>query len=162
MTEQATIEPCPCPWCHRDTLVGKASLNRGEVFWVACHDHRCGGRGPDLPTRKQAIAAWNRVAAQQWRPIETAPRDGQEIDVWIVPPISAGKRAPTTASEQPFGHRVPSVRPAYAGAWQDPTGRTVTGRWFYDDQGRKFFDPDDTSVLAVRATHWRPVGSGPE
>lgn len=59
------IEPCPCgataEWeCVRD---GK--------FYISCAVPQC-WMGPACDTREQAIAAWNRVAGQRWRPIETA------------------------------------------------------------------------------------------
>lgn len=94
-----------------------------------------------------------------WQPIETAPRDGQEVDIWIVPP---SRREP---GDYPIyagacAQRIPDARPCWFHAWQDATGRTVTGRRFYDD-GKQCLDPDDTSDRATRATHWRYAPAPP-
>lgn len=88
-----------------------------------------------------------------WQPIHTAPRDGRELDIWVIPPT---RREP---GDYPIyagacSQRIPDARPCYASAWQDAHGRTVTGRRFYDD-GDQCLDPDDTSDRAARATHWR-------
>lgn len=89
----------------------------------------------------------------EWQPIETAPRDGTEIDIWVVPPVRRNQGDyPIYAGA--CSQRIPNARPCYTHAWQDAYGRTVTGRRFYDD-GDQCLDPDDISDRATRATHWR-------
>lgn len=59
----------PCWWCGRDAK-SQWFLAR---HWVGCSDKfQCGSRGPCANTPEDAIAAWNRVVGQRWRPIETA------------------------------------------------------------------------------------------
>lgn len=95
----------------------------------------------------------------EWQPIETAPRDGREIDIWVVPP-SRHEPGDYPIYAGACSQRIPNVRPCYTHAWQDDHGRAVTGRRFYDD-GDQCIDPDDISELASRATHWRPLPPGP-
>lgn len=107
----------------------------------------------DLLVYLTALQASMARLAVTWQPIETAPRDGTEIDIWVVPPTRRNQGDyPIYAGA--CSQRIPDARPCYAIAWQDAHGRTVTGRRFYDD-GDQCLDPDDISDRATRATHWR-------
>lgn len=153
MTDHPAVEPCP--WCDGDDI----ALYLRVSNW-RCECEVCGASGPHCGTKAQAIAAWNRVAGQRWRPIETAPRDGTPLDLWVVPPSKAEPRDfPIFVGAH--AHRIPDATPCYQTAWQSE-GRTITGRRFYDDDGDECLDPDDTSVRATRATHWRPLPEPPE
>jgi hypothetical protein len=71
-----------------------------------------------------------------WRPIETAPRDGSCVDVWVP---EAGQ-----------GYRVADAR------WQQPISRWTThvelGIWgWYALDGKRLTGP----------THWRPLPEPP-
>ena len=76
----------PCWWCGRDA--------KSQWFlakhWVGCSDKfQCGARGPCADTPEAAIAAWNRVAGQRWRPIETAPEDRRGLIIHVKPGVGA-------------------------------------------------------------------------
>lgn len=150
----------PCPFCGSEAIATVTDLWRGKIHWVMCRDSRnCASRGRYFLTRKEAIAAWNRVASQRWRPIATAPKDGTPLDLWIVPPSEAGSRDfPIFVGAH--AHRIPDATPCYRIGWQS-CGRTITGRRFYDDDGGECLDPDDTSARATRATNWRPLPDPP-
>ena len=47
----------PCPFCGGDDVGVFPGMHE---FDVMCFDNDCFARGPGLPTREQAIAAWNR------------------------------------------------------------------------------------------------------
>lgn len=128
-----------------------ASLDREATILEAANEE-------GVPYIRSIIAALRHLS--EWQPIETAPRDGTEIDIWVVPPT---RREP---GDYPIyagacSQRIPNASPCYTHAWQDSYGRTVTGRRFYDD-GDQCIDPDDTSDRSARATHWRPLPPGPD
>lgn len=105
---------------------------------------------------RAAVAAYE---AAMWQPIETAPRDGMPIDLWIIPPSNSGPRDfPIYIGAH--ASRTTDATPCYRTAWES-CGRTITGRRFYDDDGDQCLDPDDTSERATRATHWRPLPPPP-
>lgn len=107
-------------------------------------------RKPAMPDNK---------TTDRWQPIETAPRDGASIDIWVVPPTRP-RSNDRYVSKGAVPHRVADARPAYALAWQRD-GRCVTGRWFAEGLD-DYYDPDDVSDASWRATHWRRPPEGPE
>ena len=91
---------------------------------------------------------------REWLNIETAPRDGTEIDLWIEGQVgrtgdSMGRRA-TNCHYSPVND-----------TWIDSSGEWVTGLYFYDDEGERCFDPTNKSAKAARATHWMPCPEPP-
>ena len=48
------MKPTPCPYC-RDALVG-VCYHRGLVY---CECYTCKRKGPEKPTRDEAVSAWN-------------------------------------------------------------------------------------------------------
>lgn len=149
----------PCQFCGGAGIAVRSGARDGDRHWIECYYvTTCGARGPSRETREQAIADWNRVAGQRWRPIEDAPRDGTEIDIWVIPPSVRGS-GDIPIMMGAHAHRIERALPCYRQAWQQ-FGRTVTGRRFYDD-GDECLDPDDTSERATRATHWRPLPDPP-
>jgi hypothetical protein len=67
-----------CPMCG-DTEPGYA--RHGQRHSVKCTIAPCQTDGPWMLTKAAAISAWNR-RADDWQPIETAPRDGTEVMLW--------------------------------------------------------------------------------
>ena len=86
------IEPCPCG--------AKARLGGIHRPHVVCTAPRC-WTGPCADTPEAAIAAWNRVAGQRWRPIETAPEDRRGLIIHVEPGVGATHWRP--ALEPPEG-----------------------------------------------------------
>lgn len=87
----------PCPFCDGSDLLLTDQLSEDREWNVFCHD--CGGGSGWKRERQNAIMAWNTRAnsheeltkerdrllqvletrAEQWQPIETAPKDGDLI-----------------------------------------------------------------------------------
>lgn len=85
----------------------------------------------------RAIEGAGKKVEQGWQPIETAPRDGTQVDLWTVAP-----RQVWIATD-----RDPRVPNAWfsEGKW-----------WVYDEHG------DDMCRSEIRnATHWRPKPTPP-
>jgi Lar family restriction alleviation protein len=86
-------ELLPCPFCGEEAEISEytalgAGITTCTVTCVEC------GAATDIflaEEKGQAIAAWNRRAALSapqesgWQAIDTAPKDGTEIDVWAEP-----------------------------------------------------------------------------
>lgn len=70
------MTPSRCP-CGRPAEVD----HDGRDWNVTCSNPRC-WIGPARSSRAEAIAVWNLVASQRWRPIETAPKDGSGLLIW--------------------------------------------------------------------------------
>ena len=109
VSDGGPIEPEPCGLCHMGSC---ECLPVGNgMFQVSCPD--CFMRGPRYPSREEAIAEWNRLAALCWsgRRIEEAEdmlrmthvveaernwllrfMPGQPCDVGISCPFSAAKQ----------------------------------------------------------------------
>lgn len=71
-----------CPWCSVSPVVEMRDGNAyKQASRIVCMD--CGAIGPN--NSLSAISAWNR-RADDWQPIETAPRDGTEVLVYATLP----------------------------------------------------------------------------
>ncbi len=64
----------PCPFCG-----GVNILSGGDDKYVGVWCDDCGASGPN---GYNCGSDWNRRASP-WQPIETAPRDGTSVDLWI-------------------------------------------------------------------------------
>ena len=118
---------------------------------------------------KELLTLIDMARSAVWRTdMENAPRDGTQVDIWIVPPSKLEKNGPFKNSyateEFPSGYRIPNAIGANCGAnaWVDGESNYATGRWYYDDKGDECLDPDDTSDFAFRAAAWRLPPSPPE
>lgn len=127
------------------------------------------GKLPDLRT-KSGHAEWEfhedharacieavLLVASGWQPIETAPRDGTIIDLWLV------------SNGNPGGFRVTDCRRSYdAGKWPDVWvrngSRFVNLSWYYHDGDYCLLpgnDPHPEAFAWTRATHWMPRPAAP-
>lgn len=91
-----TPEILPCPWCGGDAEVYDCEWTPGS-FIVNCENSKCYAEGPRIPGRKEAIAAWNRVAAMPGllreltyygTQVQTDRNTGEDTDlseIWIAP-----------------------------------------------------------------------------
>jgi hypothetical protein len=78
--------PLPCPFCGEHPTVD--ANENGAGSFIECNSTAC----QTLPclwfkhgeSESDAIVRWNRRAPVPvgWQPIETAPKDGTEFDVW--------------------------------------------------------------------------------
>lgn len=121
-----------CPWCNGTKT---ATHYRGEwagqkMYTQVCMTEGCGATGPIRSPEAAAIAAWNR-RADDWQPIETAPRDGTEVLVYATMPDHLQWADPDK-----------QLRPVTrVTAWHPDAG------WCVDE--------------LREASHWRPLPKGP-
>lgn len=71
-----------------------------------------------------------------WQPIETAPKDGTEIDVWL----------DIHASPSSFG---------WADAFRETEVYYKDGKWFHRQNGKEL------ELYAAYITHWMPIPEPP-
>ena len=87
----------PCPWCGTDA----DTFQVGKSQCVLCGFDECQASGPFCHSEDAAIAAWNRVAGQRWRPIETAPEDRRGVMIHAKPGIGATHWRPALEPPEP-------------------------------------------------------------
>ena len=117
-----------CPFCGAHSQLRGASPH----VWAVCMNVMCRAEGPVVMGTEAAIAAWNRRASG-WQPIETAPRDGTIILVWVDGECIVVRWLKWCNSNDP-------------GRWE----LTRTGSYAAD--GELYADP----------THWQPLPPAPE
>jgi Lar family restriction alleviation protein len=116
----------PCPLCGERAQLH--SWEDDDVYLVAC-DH-CDASTRHCSGASDATLAWNR-RADDWMPIETAPRDGTEVLVYAAMPDHLQWADPDKQLRQ-------IVRVT---AWHPDAG------WCVDE--------------LREASHWRPLPEGP-
>lgn len=86
----------------------------------------------------------------EWFPIESAPKDGTKIDIWV----------------PAWGRRVPDC--VWCEAWETKYGFKVQEHWFHDIAGGEYCDrfvnpgaPIEGPDVRGIATHWMPLPEPP-
>jgi uncharacterized small protein (DUF1192 family) len=148
----------------RDPVILHCNLLRGmpakltpDQVWHLVADDRA--RLGDLESEVERLRA-----AMQWRPIETAPRDGTRIDLWVVSGSSEGWRV----TDAYFVERA-------VDSWVSGPKRLrmVRSGWFaphqdFGDDGfcdmpeRTFWVQGSERVMSITATHWMPLPEPPK
>jgi hypothetical protein len=138
--QRDAIEQAPCP----TDMVERVAKALEDSLWADPSPHGCRLEGPrdgkdiivyghvSLDALARAAIAALPQSPGGWQPIETAPKDGTEIDVWVDIPAS-----PST-----FG-------------WPDSfrlmEAYCKDGTWLYRVHGKeRLIDP-------AYITHWRPL-----
>lgn len=137
----------PCPFCGGDAYVQEDDSR----FFAACSNCFCNvGEGYDpcaMPdhcfyTKDAAVEAWNTRHGDEpqasWQPIETAPKDGTEIEI--------------KGDAGPYG----------VTAWNGSAHWGTPVNWHRDSS--TWLTGKDDAVLRLAGyipTHWRPLGASP-
>lgn len=126
------MTPDPCPWC-KSTMI-PYEVGPYEHYLRCSNAFKCDASSPSRETIEQAITAWNRVAGQRWRPIETAPMDG---------------RVPILVTRPDHHPRVVH----YMVSIEEGDGAWIIARRVGSDPG---------ALVYEAPTHWRPLPDPPE
>ena len=84
------------------------------------------------------------MAEEKWQPIDTAPKDGTVVDLWVVVTFLKG--------DDVRASRYPDCQ-WERGRWFDPYGGPS-----YDHTGEYLVDDEHQTT---RITHWMPAPAGP-
>lgn len=104
---------------------------------VACQDF---GMQQDDILDQQLEAALTAALAAMWQPIETAPKDGSKVDVWVTPPA----RSLSTGG---YGR--------VSDCWFS------RGSWWFYDETKYASDPANCRSEVWNVTHWMPLPPAP-
>lgn len=116
-----------------DTIIGKD----GSPMKVLDVEHVYEWDGPGMNLR-QILITLNTELAMEWQPIETAPRDGTLVNVWL---------GEADAEDVAF-YCIPGTRLSTGWTWRQGKLRPAMGMWM--------------PVVTVRPTHWMPLPDPPK
>lgn len=97
-----------------------------------------------------------------WRPIDTAPKDGTAIDLWVVCSQHGGKREANAYWVSNEHRDRLNIRSRVTNGWWGPNH-------FYEGDNGWIVAEDDKPVTAIdgrvwskKATHWMPLPDPPK
>lgn len=78
---EPTLLPRPFAKCGGEGKI----YGKYDGFWAACAKCEAGGGGNYYETPEEAAEVWNdrTPTPPVWQPIETAPKDGTLVDLWL-------------------------------------------------------------------------------
>ena len=107
----------------------------------------------------------------EWQPIETAPRDGTIIDLWMTDSSGGAWREANaywvedecdTFHEWPAPYHKPVIRYIHRSGWFAPN-HDYEGQDGFADNPRRFVDhPLNKRWVFTEPTHWRTLPDPPE
>ena len=124
---------------------GKLTFDRLSSVFISNTNHE-ENQPAHLTLRKADVPSTMFTAGVEWRPIETAPRDGTLIDVWCI-------RPPHEAEERDHEIRLTDI------SWCDTRWGRITDTGMLDlvEEGAC----DESGFPPWVPTHWRPLPAPP-
>jgi hypothetical protein len=79
-----------------DSKTPEWAMSAADDVWTALANNEANGREAEMALFSQALlSAYERGRAErEWQPIETAPKDGTKVDLWVIFKEAGPRRFP--------------------------------------------------------------------